>query len=90
MGSDGFGEKVFTKVFNEDVDRLRKMEDMWKTRKPPQPLSFDPLQQEATAVDSTISSDDQKIWSLVENFAVFKDRYCYLFQCLQLFLRARN
>ncbi|EEH05567.1 ubiquitin-activating enzyme [Histoplasma capsulatum G186AR] len=83
MGSDGFGEKVFTKVFNEDVDRLRKMEDMWKTRKPPQPLSFDPLQQEATAVDSTISSDDQKIWSLVENFAVFKDSLGRLSRRLQ-------
>ncbi|QSS62990.1 ubiquitin-activating enzyme [Histoplasma capsulatum] len=83
MGSDGFAEKVFTKVFNEDVDRLRKMEDMWKTRKPPQPLSFDPLQQEATAVDSTISSDDQKIWSLVENFAVFKDSLGRLSRRLQ-------
>ncbi|EGC50026.1 ubiquitin-activating enzyme [Histoplasma capsulatum var. duboisii H88] len=83
MGSDGFAEKVFTKVFNEDVDRLRKMEDMWKTRKPPQPLSFAPLQQEATAVDSTISSDDQKIWSLVENFAVFKDSLGRLSRRLQ-------
>ncbi|KAL2386225.1 hypothetical protein RJZ90_000849 [Blastomyces dermatitidis] len=83
MGSDNFAEKVFTKVFNEDVDRLRKMEDMWKARKPPQPLSFDPLQQEATAVDSTISSDDQKVWSLVENFAVFKDSLGRLSRRLQ-------
>ncbi|PGH03473.1 ubiquitin-like 1-activating enzyme E1 B [Blastomyces parvus] len=83
MGSDNFAEKVFTKVFNEDVDRLRKMEDMWKARKPPQPLSFDPLQQEATAVDSTISSDDQKVWSLVENFAVFKDSLGRLSRSLQ-------
>lgn len=89
MGSDDFAEKVFNKVFNEDIDRLRKMEDMWKTRKPPQPLSFDPLQQEATAVDSTISSDDQKVWSLVEDFAVFKDRY-YLVQCLYSYFEARN
>ncbi|EEH48926.2 E1 ubiquitin-activating protein UBA2 [Paracoccidioides brasiliensis Pb18] len=73
MGSDDFAEKVFNKVFNEDIDRLRKMEGMWKARRPPQPLSFGPLQQEATAVDSTISSNDQKVWTLVEDFAVFKD-----------------
>ncbi|PGH36233.1 ubiquitin-like 1-activating enzyme E1 B [[Emmonsia] crescens] len=85
MGSDDFAEKVFNKVFNEDIDRLRKMEDMWKTRKPPQPLSFDPLQQEATAVDSTISSDDQKVWSLVEDFAVFKDSLGRLSRRLQGF-----
>ncbi|KKZ67191.1 ubiquitin-like 1-activating enzyme E1 B [[Emmonsia] crescens] len=85
MGSDDFAEKVFNKVFNEDIDRLRRMEDMWKTRKPPQPLSFDPLQQEATAVDSTISSDDQKVWSLVEDFAVFKDSLGRLSRRLQGF-----
>ncbi|KAK2810980.1 hypothetical protein FQN50_002573 [Emmonsiellopsis sp. PD_5] len=73
MGSEDFAEKVFNKVFRDDIIRLRHMEDMWKTRQPPEPLSFETLQQEATAVDSTISTDDQKVWSLVENFAVFKD-----------------
>jgi ubiquitin-like 1-activating enzyme E1 B len=75
MGSEDFAQKVFDKVFQHDIIRLRDMEDMWKTRKPPEPLSFGPLHQKATAVESTISSDDQKIWSLAEDFAVFKDRY---------------
>ncbi|OAX78760.1 hypothetical protein ACJ72_06931 [Emergomyces africanus] len=83
MGSDDFAEKVFNKVFNEDIDRLRQMEDMWKTRKPPQPLPFDTLQQEATAVEPTISTDDQKVWSLAENFAVFKDSLGRLSRRLQ-------
>ncbi|KAK2794405.1 E1 ubiquitin-activating protein uba2 [Onygenales sp. PD_10] len=73
MGSEDFAKKVFNKVFRDDIVRLRQMEDMWKTRPPPVPLSFDSLQREATAVESTISSDDQKVWSLTENFAVFKD-----------------
>jgi ubiquitin-like 1-activating enzyme E1 B len=75
MGSEDFAQKVFNKVFQDDIIRLRDMEDMWKTRKPPEPLSFSPLYEEAIAVESTVSSDEQKIWSLVEDFAVFKDRY---------------
>lgn len=75
MGSEYFAQKVFDKVFRDDIVRLRDMEDMWKTRKPPEPLSFGSLQEEAIAVESAISSNDQTIWSLVEDFAVFKDRY---------------
>ncbi|PGH04304.1 hypothetical protein AJ79_07152 [Helicocarpus griseus UAMH5409] len=73
MGSDDFAEKVFKKVFHDDIERLRKMEDMWKTRWPPQSLSYEPLQEEATAVNPSICSDDQKVWSVAEDFTVFRD-----------------
>lgn len=74
MGSTDFASKVFNKVFREDIERLRAMEDMWKTRKPPQPLSFDELQEQSTSVEATISCVDQKVWTLAEDFVVFKDR----------------
>ena len=74
MGSDDFAQKIFNKVFTDDIIRLRGMEDMWKTRKTPEPLSYETLREEAKAVDSTIPSDDQKVWTLVENSAVFQDR----------------
>lgn len=74
MGSDEFAQKVFNKVFKEDIERLRGMEDMWKTRKAPEPLDFDTLQQQASSIETTISSNDQKVWTLSEDFAVFKDR----------------
>lgn len=74
MGSDDFAEKVFTKVFKEDIERLRGMEDMWKTRKPPEPLDYGTLQEKASAIDPTVSQNDQKIWTLEEDFVVFKDR----------------
>lgn len=74
MGSDAFAEKVFEKVFNEDITRLRGMEDMWKTRRPPGPLHFDDMQEQAKDVEATVSSDDQKLWAAAENFAVFVDR----------------
>jgi len=40
MGSVDYAERVFTKVFNQDIQRLVSMEDMWRSRKPPEPLSF--------------------------------------------------
>ena len=73
MGAPGFAKKVFEKVFTNDVIRLRDMEDAWKTRKAPEPLSFANLDEEAAKTDAAISLQDQKTWTLAENLAVFKD-----------------
>ncbi|KAB8238069.1 E1 ubiquitin-activating protein ubaB [Aspergillus alliaceus] len=73
MGSPEFAQKVFAKVFKEDIDRLRGLEDMWKDRKAPEPLDFKKLQSEAASIEPTISCNDQKVWSLAEDFVVFKD-----------------
>ncbi|GAB1208383.1 hypothetical protein APSETT445_007131 [Aspergillus pseudonomiae] len=75
MGSPEFAHKVFTKVFKEDIDRLRGMEDMWKTRKAPEPLDFEKIQGDASSIEPTISSNDQKVWTLAEDLVVFKDRF---------------
>ncbi|KAK2746969.1 E1 ubiquitin-activating protein uba2 [Myotisia sp. PD_48] len=73
MTSDDFGEKVFIKVFQDDITRLQGMEDMWKSRKPPTPLSYDSLNDEAKEIDASICNNDQKTWSVAENFRVFQD-----------------
>ncbi|OOF99219.1 hypothetical protein ASPCADRAFT_204879 [Aspergillus carbonarius ITEM 5010] len=73
MGSNEFAQKVFEKVFREDIDRLRGMEDMWKTRDPPEPLDFDKLQEESSNIAAVVSCNDQKVWTLAEDFVVFKD-----------------
>ncbi|GLA35323.1 E1 ubiquitin-activating protein uba2 [Aspergillus niger] len=73
MGSDEFAQKVFEKVFQEDIDRLRGMEDMWMTRDPPEPLDFHKLQQESSNIEPVVSCNDQKVWTLAEDFVVFKD-----------------
>ena len=83
MESDDFARQVFDKVFREDIDRLRGMEDMWKTRKPPQTLDFDNLLHEARSIDPTISTSDQRVWELSENFAVFRDSLQRLSRRLQ-------
>lgn len=61
-------------MFKEDIERLRGMEDMWRTRKAPEPLDFDKLQEEASSVEAMVSCNDQKTWTLAEDLAVFRDR----------------
>jgi ubiquitin-like 1-activating enzyme E1 B len=78
MGSSEFYQKVFDKVFKEDIERLRGMEDMWKTRKAPEPLDLEKLQQESSSIDPIVSVNDQKVWSTAEDFVVFKDRFVTL------------
>lgn len=74
MGSEEFARRIFEKVFIEDINRLRSMEDMWKTRRPPEPLQYDKLSQEASQVDASVAKKDQTVWTLSENFVVFCDR----------------
>jgi ubiquitin-like 1-activating enzyme E1 B len=76
MGTEAFPQLLFDKVFKDDVLRLRSMEEMWKTRRPPEPLDFSskakPTSQED--VKKTLK-DGQRVWDLQENVSVFKDRY---------------
>ena len=72
MGSDDFPRRVFDKVFREDIERLRGMKDMWKSRgKPPDPLNFDGLSEQALGVGDDVCKKDQTVWTAAENFAVF-------------------
>ncbi|KAF2003257.1 hypothetical protein P154DRAFT_532373 [Amniculicola lignicola CBS 123094] len=73
MGSDEFARLLFDKVFKEDIERLRSMEEMWKTRRPPQHLDFEKLAEEVAGVGEGIAQKDQAVWTLAENVAVFVD-----------------
>lgn len=73
-GSDDFFRKVFDKVFQKDIERLRGMEDMWKTRKRPEVLDMVKLQIASSSIEPTVSSSEQNAWTPAENFAVLKDR----------------
>ncbi|KAF9172262.1 E1 ubiquitin-activating protein uba2 [Mortierella sp. AD011] len=78
---EGFAERVFDKVFHSDIQRLRSMEDMWKTRKAPTPLKYSELINQAddlpTTMDVTaqesITLKDQRVWTLRETAEVFSD-----------------
>lgn len=74
MGSEDFCRKVFEKVFKDDIERLRGMDELWKERPKPDTLDYDKLQEESASVEPSISVTDQRVWTLAEGFAVFKDR----------------
>ncbi|KAK7723958.1 E1 ubiquitin-activating protein uba2 [Diaporthe eres] len=76
VGSEKFPQLLFDKVFKTDIERLRSMEDMWKSRQAPQSLDYQTLLEkagEALAAKDTIFQDGQKVWSLEESLVVFND-----------------
>lgn len=76
VGTEQFPQMLFDKVFNDDIARLRSMEDMWKSRRPPEPLQYDSVLRqasEASARKESIIQDGQKVWDLEENLVVFND-----------------
>ncbi|KAM7191346.1 ubiquitin-activating enzyme E1 3 [Rhypophila sp. PSN 637] len=75
-GTEEFAQMLFDKVFKQDIIRLRSMEDMWKTRKPPEPLDYKDLLAKAAkemANKAEVLKGAQKVWSLEENLVVFID-----------------
>lgn len=56
MGSAGFPRLVFNQVFQEDTQRLRSMEGMWKGRRPPKPLDYEKLAQATPGVGGRMRS----------------------------------
>ncbi|KAI1279634.1 hypothetical protein F5Y07DRAFT_28986 [Xylaria sp. FL0933] len=76
VGTEQFPQMLFDKVFNKDIARLRSMEDMWKSRSPPEPLQYDTVLSQTTSNETekeSIIRDGQKVWSLAENLVVFND-----------------
>lgn len=73
MDSPDFAESIFQKVYKRDIDRLRSMEEMWATRTKPEPLEYTTVAEAAKNVRPEVIKDDQKKWSLEENFALFAD-----------------
>ncbi|KAL8964714.1 MAG: hypothetical protein Q9197_006835, partial [Variospora fuerteventurae] len=86
MGSDDFPRKIFEKVFTDDINRLKSMQDMWKTRQPPEPLDFDAVSKSSASsggVGESVAKRDQETWTMAENFSVFCDSLRRLSQRLQ-------
>ena len=76
IGTEEFPRLLFDKVFNQDIIRLRSMEDMWKSRNPPEPLAFETVMGQAAgalASKGEILADGQRVWSLIECFVVLND-----------------
>lgn len=71
QNNDYAAEKVFNKLFHDDINYLLSMENLWKTRAAPTPVKWGVYETVAAgaaapAAASTASSRDQKVWSLSE------------------------
>lgn len=76
VGKPEFPQMLFDKVFNADIERLRSVEDMWKSRKAPEPLQYEKLMEQAKgalASKEAILADGQRVWSLEESLVAFND-----------------
>lgn len=76
MGTPSFPQLLFDKVYKDDIIRLRSMEEMWKSRRPPEPLDYEIVfngAAKACSRKSAILKDGQRVWDLEENVVVFKD-----------------
>ena len=73
MGSEDFPKLIFEKAYKQDIDRLRNIEDMWKSRRRPNPLDYTTISAETATIHRSTSSNDQTVWPLAQNLAVFVD-----------------
>eukprot|EP00833_Pecoramyces_ruminatium_P008663 jgi/Orpsp1_1/1182695/evm.model.c7180000082281.1 len=78
-GTSEYSEKVFDKVFNSDICRLLKMENLWKTRTKPRPIdnkqykkSLESHMETDEVKKDSKTKDDQKIHTIEENIIIFK------------------
>ncbi|KAG6098760.1 hypothetical protein E4U31_004636 [Claviceps sp. LM219 group G6] len=93
VGTDEFPRMLFDKVYHSDIERLRSVEDLWKSRRRPDPLQYESLSVQATeamASKDKILNDDQRIWTLEENFVVFKDSLDRLSRRMMELKRTKN
>ncbi|CZS84761.1 unnamed protein product [Fusarium graminearum] len=75
-GTSEFQQMLFDKVFNADIERLRSVEDMWTSRRAPEPLKYETVlarASDAMANKKMLLEDDQRVWSLEESLVVFND-----------------
>ncbi|KAG0211428.1 E1 ubiquitin-activating protein uba2 [Mortierella sp. GBA30] len=78
---EGFAQRVFDKVFHTDIERLRSLEDMWKTRKAPTPLRYTSILDQKdiqpnvmdTPTTDAMTLKDQRVWTLQETVQVFSE-----------------
>ncbi|KAL4706205.1 hypothetical protein ACJJTC_018389 [Scirpophaga incertulas] len=64
-------EKLFSKLFGDDIRYLLTMEDLWKTRRPPAPLTWNNLPGKDDAPAQHSGLPDQRVWSVHECAQVF-------------------
>ncbi|CAH4028868.1 SUMO-activating enzyme subunit 2 [Pieris brassicae] len=64
-------EKLFSKLFGDDIRYLLSMENLWKKRRPPTPLVWDNLPGKDDSPAKHSGLPDQRVWSVSECAQIF-------------------
>ncbi|XP_070506314.1 SUMO-activating enzyme subunit 2-B [Chironomus tepperi] len=74
---DFLPEKLFNKFFNDDINYLLSMSNLWKNRTPPKPMKFgehdDVITEMGDVAPSAGVVRDQKVWTVSECQQVFAE-----------------
>lgn len=74
IGLETFSQLLFDKAYKHDIERLRSMDDLWKTRRAPIPLKYSTILAQATKSGVSIENFIENVqtpWSVEENLIVF-------------------
>ncbi|XP_050316111.1 SUMO-activating enzyme subunit 2 [Anthonomus grandis grandis] len=80
-------EKLFNKFFLEDINYLLSMENLWKKRTPPKPLSWAEAQKlvgdkDKTNDDDSVRARDMEVWPIAKCAQVFAESIATLKKAL--------
>ena len=75
-----FAARVFATVFEADVERLLRMDAIWKERTPPTPIRLADLTALGLPGAAALLEDDAKRWSIAENASVFVHTIVTIFE----------
>ncbi|XP_035912802.1 SUMO-activating enzyme subunit 2 [Anopheles stephensi] len=68
-------EKIFNKLFYDDIKYLLTMSNLWKNRNPPKPAKWDTVQEDAKEEDAIVDSvaRDQTVLSMAQSAKLFAE-----------------
>ncbi|CDK24252.1 unnamed protein product [Kuraishia capsulata CBS 1993] len=71
--NDEFVFSIVTKIFKEDIERLLRIQSLWKSGAKPEPLDVDSTRLQLQDVSSDVLANDQGVWTLIESLYVLVD-----------------
>ncbi|KAJ2763852.1 E1 ubiquitin-activating protein uba2, partial [Coemansia nantahalensis] len=71
VGGADFAQRVFAKVFSDDIARLLSMPDMWRQRRAPVQLDYAALRAGASPGFDPARADDQAVLAAADSLALF-------------------
>ncbi|XP_053673165.1 SUMO-activating enzyme subunit 2 [Anopheles nili] len=66
-------EKIYNKLFFDDINYLLSMSNLWKNRTPPQPSKWDTVMEEDDGIIEDSVQRDQKVLSQAQSVKVFEE-----------------